>query len=161
MIKNDFHIFPKIEDIELNKPYAITISPPKVRTSKDLRKDIWKFSQELAQICYGFNLEIYFEYSSVSRLHGHGFIEITDISKYLFGLQGLQVLGAICIKPIFANPKELQEDVPPGGSGGSTRDHWLSYCTKQRRIIEPIITCAGSLLTYPMVYKELARLQTP
>lgn len=147
MNKNDDRFqLPQIEDICTNIPYAFTISPSQTKTSRDMRKDIWKLSEQIAQVCYGFTLEVFFEYSSTGRLHGHGFIVFTDVSKWIFGMQGLQVLGAICIKQLF--------DTADTDTCDNASIAWRRYCQKQRQVMMPIICTKGSTLSYPMLYSE-------
>lgn len=147
MNKNDARFqLPKIEDIIINVPYAITISPPKGKATRDMRREIWKLSEQISAVCNGFDLELYYEYSAQIRCHVHGFITIKDIHNYMFGVQGLQILGALCIKPLFTI----------AGAECEGYSKWLSYCQKQCHVIAPMICIKGSLLSYPMCYKDKA-----
>lgn len=144
MIKNDpKFVLPDIESIIIGKRYAFTISPPMPSPRKDLSKLIWNLSERIREIVYGYDLQIYWEFSSSGRLHGHGYITFRDLHKWIFSVQGLQTLGTICIKDC-----EQPTDQPAVDRRYKT---WDDYIVKQKSIVEPLCKKVG----YPTLFTSV------
>lgn len=145
--KNDpKFVLPDIESITIGKQYAFTISPPQFDARKDLSKSIWNFAQRLRSIVYGYDLEIYWEFSPSGRLHGHGYITFRDLHQWIFSVQGLQTLGTICIKPLQTKDESSEVD--------GRYKTWNDYIIKQKSIVEPLCKKVG----YPTLFTSVTDL---
>lgn len=142
------HTAPKMEDIKLNVPMAITLNPIK---EHDPTKPIMCFIT--SQYNYlqqhsesgGYKLLLYPEASPTAKIHFHGYLIISDIHKWIQkGCILLKDLNSFAIKLFFNEKKdEVDEDGEPKGE-----EKWKQYCTKQQHIFKPLFE--SNVLDYPL-----------
>lgn len=130
----------KVEELQLDIPYAITISPEEqfVGYAKQTRSNVYTlpnktFKDYVAkhlQVCKYSGYELFFEMSPVGRQHYHGFVTIKDISMFVTkDMHILRSIGAFVIKRI--------TDEGPKGQDVNTEAGtltWHKYCSKQSGI---------------------------
>lgn len=125
----------KIEEIELNKAYTISINP-KIQPDDMSKKKVYvwyrKFYEFVNKYKDGVYLSLYIESSPTGRLHFHGILKVLEIIKYI---DLLQALSASCSYEI--DTIENLENT-----------EWFDYMRKQREIWEEYFR--KNIIGYPM-----------
>lgn len=142
------HTAPKMEDIKVGVPMAITLNP--IREHDPQRPIMcfitsqYNYLQQHA-LSGGYKLLLYPEASPTAKIHFHGYLIITDILKWIQkGCILLKDLNSFAIKLFFDEKKdEDDEDGEPKGE-----ERWKIYCTKQQHIIKPLFE--NNVLDYPL-----------
>lgn len=142
------HTAPKMEDIVINEPMAISLNPVKEADPRHplqvFIKSQYNYLSEHAE-SGGYKMLLWPEASPIGRVHMHGLIAITDIHKWIQkGVILLKDLNSFAIKKFFKREsKEDEEDEHTSGE-----DKWREYCEKQKHIWKPLFN--NSVLDYPM-----------
>lgn len=127
------HTAIKIEDIVLDKEYALSINPEK-QPNKNTIVDISIWYREIYDILLtfkdGLNITLYLEASPIGRYHFHGIIIIKDILTYLSFLNTTKKLWTYEIDTI--NDPII----------------FKTYMTKQKKIFENLLL--NNIIGYPM-----------
>lgn len=141
------HVLPKIEDLEVNTEYAITLNPARASGTRQLNVLVNLLIQDIKAMVDSMTLKLYPEYSPVGRLHYHGTVQIHDIIQYVKDITVLIEHFTVCIKPL----AEGDDDDESEASEEDDEQYatWEEYCRKQEEIIKPVLE-AGKL-AYPVV----------
>lgn len=115
-------IYPKLEDIQTNLPYALTISPLYIKESYfesyiDLEDDIAPLLKGRIQLRPELSTQ-------TQRWHWHGTLEFLHYLDIVYFYMNLPKLKAICTFTIKNIDKSYE---------------WYLYCIKQRHILKPYI----------------------
>lgn len=119
---NPKDIYPPLEEISINTPYALTITPQDQQHGQSPR--LYSFnikSQDTLKYLPG-TYKLYTELSTKScNIHYHGTIIFKDalqIATFYMNIPKIIQMASISLKPI-------------------TSWEWTPYCIKQRHIMEP------------------------